>query len=164
MRTEEPSLGAIFSRPWAAQEAGSRRVASTSERLWILKTLLIWLSVHFSPWSYVVRGDLPSWVCAVFCETTVHGYTVCFKLENWLAEVGMGDKFHLLSRKAGVDLDGSRNIHCRARSCLQLLALRRWIPWHLFRLQQRHLLSRGLCIVLEYWTCISMFWLSTYRE
>jgi len=33
IRTEEPNLGEIFSRPWAAQDAGSRRVASTSERL-----------------------------------------------------------------------------------------------------------------------------------
>ena len=39
MRTDEPSLGEILSRPWAAQEAGSSKVASTSERLWILKTL-----------------------------------------------------------------------------------------------------------------------------
>jgi hypothetical protein len=39
IKTDEPSLGAILSRPWAAQDAGSRRVASTSERLWILKTL-----------------------------------------------------------------------------------------------------------------------------
>jgi hypothetical protein len=36
--TEEPIFGAILSRPWAAQEAGSRRVASTSERFLILKT------------------------------------------------------------------------------------------------------------------------------
>lgn len=42
MRTEEPSFGAILSRPWAAQEAGSRRVASTSDKLWILKTLLFY--------------------------------------------------------------------------------------------------------------------------
>jgi hypothetical protein len=33
IRTDEPSLGAIFSRPWAAHEAGSRRVASISLRL-----------------------------------------------------------------------------------------------------------------------------------
>lgn len=32
MRTDEPSLGAIFSRPWAAQEAGSNNVASISFR------------------------------------------------------------------------------------------------------------------------------------
>jgi hypothetical protein len=39
IRTEEPSLGEILSRPCAAHEAGSRRVASTSERLWSLNTL-----------------------------------------------------------------------------------------------------------------------------
>ena len=38
MRTEDPILGAILSRPWAAQEAGSRRVASTSERFLMRKT------------------------------------------------------------------------------------------------------------------------------
>jgi hypothetical protein len=39
MRTEDPILGAILSKPWAAQEAGSRSVASTSDRFLILKTL-----------------------------------------------------------------------------------------------------------------------------
>lgn len=39
MRTVEPILGAILSKPWAAQEAGSRSVASTSDRFLILKTL-----------------------------------------------------------------------------------------------------------------------------
>lgn len=39
MRTDDPSLGAILSIPWQAHDAGSRRVASTSLRLWILKTL-----------------------------------------------------------------------------------------------------------------------------
>ena len=38
MSTVEPMRGAIFSRPWQAHEAGSSRVASTSERLLNLKT------------------------------------------------------------------------------------------------------------------------------
>lgn len=46
IRTEDPSLGDILSKPCAAQEAGSRRVASTSDRLWILKTLPAKIS-HF---------------------------------------------------------------------------------------------------------------------
>jgi len=45
MRTLEPSFGAIFSRPWAAHEAGSRRVASMSDKFLILKTLLFQRSV-----------------------------------------------------------------------------------------------------------------------
>jgi hypothetical protein len=38
IRTEEPIFGAILSRPWAAQDAGSRSVASTQERFLILNT------------------------------------------------------------------------------------------------------------------------------
>jgi hypothetical protein len=39
INTLDPSRGRILSRPWAAQDAGSIRVASMSLRLWIWKTL-----------------------------------------------------------------------------------------------------------------------------
>jgi len=39
IRTLEPRRGRILSRPWQAQDAGSINVASTSDMLWILKTL-----------------------------------------------------------------------------------------------------------------------------
>jgi hypothetical protein len=37
--TLDPNRGRILSSPWAAQDAGSIRVASMSDRLWILKIL-----------------------------------------------------------------------------------------------------------------------------
>jgi len=40
MSTLEPILGAILSSPWAAHEAGSSRVASTSLRFLMWKTRL----------------------------------------------------------------------------------------------------------------------------
>lgn len=38
-RASMPTLALSLSRPWMAQEAGSMSVASSSEMLWILKTL-----------------------------------------------------------------------------------------------------------------------------
>jgi hypothetical protein len=37
--TDEPIFGAILSRPWAAQEAGSRRVASTVQHIKSVRAL-----------------------------------------------------------------------------------------------------------------------------
>lgn len=77
--TEEPIFGAILSKPWAAQEAGSSSVASTSDRFLILNTRPAATPVSQKR---PVPGPrrTPTRIGTELGKPAVHGYTVSLEV------------------------------------------------------------------------------------